>query len=1334
MLNNPPRSVGMLLAFLLAAGVAPSSFALAQNTVSGTIIGFVSDKNDPAKLLPNARITVVNDYNKSKSSARTNSRGEYRIPFLPEGSYTITATCESYQPKTLKSFPLNFGKYNAVDKKKDHLLINIRLGRPTLSGEVRDESGQPLERAPILVASLRPHSPVSARVALTEADGGYRIPDLPPGYYQITVWWREESVTSEPILLDRDEVWARPMIIPNLSAEEQVASTQPPAAAPGAPPAEADSAELLQAVAPSRGVNFSRGQLDSLPLGGASYMRSFDELALLAPGVAPAPYMPGVRGPGVGFGVGTAGQFSVNGMRARANNFSVDGSDNNDADVGVRRQGFVALVPQSIESVDGLSVVTLLWDAELGRNAGGQINAVSRYGANQFHGQAYGFFTDSHLNARNFFDYQGGPAGGKDPFTRTQLGGAISGPLRREGTQFFASIEREKINASTEQHFASPTNDERRFANLTPLGFPNPDLFSAFVLGARQTYDKKSPLGNNILSLYPGPNFAGGPYGANTYTQLLPADGDGVIASLRLTRRIAERHQLNARYNFGDDGRRLPSVNRAIASAIGSETRSHNFSLIFDSAFNDARFNQARFSFGRTWLDFQERPGSPFVFSSDKPGAINQLPFPSTTGPIGELQIVPYSPVGVGVSYFPQRRASNTFQYADTFTWMLDRHEVKFGGNLRRYQLNSRLDRLYRPQVIYAGGLAQVGQAISDPSGSSCQQPSGAAFCFEPAAGSKAIPISGVQLASLGAASAVLQTITAGAPDSSVGLRFNEYHVFVNDNWRVRPSFTLDYGVRYEYGAPPKSVDGRIERALRLEGLPAPGNSRFDSAARTSKFNAAVSAYRQILGARERIYDADRNNFGPHVGFAWTPGARGKTVLRGGYGIYHDAILGAVVTQSRNVFPRELPINVDPSFLQFDFYTLNNPANLRIVRDAQGNFTNPVDLLRAGSCNPFGTCNQFGGAPGDFVGIIGQLFAQNAPGGGLAFTLTEKGLRTPYAQQWHLTAERELRGQYFFSLAYVGTSGARLTRLATPNLGQIVTPYVTLASSLKDGQTGQVTPYANPVIFNPLVGSALARRSNENLGAYQIYENSAQSNYHALQAEARKRYARGIQFTAAYAWSHAIDDVSDVFMLAGAPIVPQSQNQLRLERGNASFDIRHRLAASLIWDVPFAGSGPGVGRNLLGDWQVSSIFQAQTGQPFTLGLPNDANLDGNLSDRPATTSGLRFLDEHGPRRVALDAGRSVTDFFSFNQNQQGAVGRNTVRGDGLVNLDLAVTKILRFKFNENHQLAFRAEVFNLLNRANFGLPVRTIGAPGFGSAVETVNPARVVQFAVKYRF
>jgi hypothetical protein len=187
---------------------------------------------------------------------------------------------------------------------------------------------------------------------------------------------------------------------------------------------------------------------------------------------------------------------------------------------------------------------------------------------------------------------------------------------------------------------------------------------------------------------------------------------------------------------------------------------------------------------------------------------------------------------------------------------------------------------------------------------------------------------------------------------------------------------------------------------------------------------------------------------------------------------------------------------------------------------------------------------------------------------------------------------------------------------------------------------------------------------------------------------------------------------------------------LRLERGDANFDLRHRLAVSLIWDLPFYRDGRGLRGRLFGDWQIASIFQAQTGQPFTLNLPTDANADGNLADRPDSVDGLRFVDRHGHQRVELT--RAATSFFIFNRDRAGAVGRNTARGDGFVNLDLSLTK--NFRVTERQSLVFRAEFFNALNRANFGLPIGTIGAPGFGTAVETVNPARLVQFALKYSF
>jgi hypothetical protein len=246
-----------------------------------------------------------------------------------------------------------------------------------------------------------------------------------------------------------------------------------------------------------------------LPLGSSTFTRTFDELALLLPGVAPPPQTLGsVAGPGVGAGVGSAGQFAVNGLRSRANNFTVDGSDNNDEDIGVRRQGFVALNSQPIESVKEYQAITLLAPAQFGRNIGAQVNAVSKSGGSSTHGTIYGFLNTSQLNARNFFDTTFGNAstplrsgnqsvivvdrvasldaqlnpitvnprplmvrngsGGEDSFTLGQGGFVLGGPLERNRTAdnpgrffYFISAEGYRQNASQEANFAVPTVAQR---------------------------------------------------------------------------------------------------------------------------------------------------------------------------------------------------------------------------------------------------------------------------------------------------------------------------------------------------------------------------------------------------------------------------------------------------------------------------------------------------------------------------------------------------------------------------------------------------------------------------------------------------------------------------------------------------------------------------------------------------------------------------------------------------------------------------------------------------------------------------------------------------------
>ncbi|HSE97242.1 MAG TPA: TonB-dependent receptor, partial [Blastocatellia bacterium] len=711
-------------------------------------------------------------------------------------------------------------------------------------------------------------------------------------------------------------------------------------------------------------------------------------------------------------------------------------------------------------------------------------------------------------------------------------------------------------------------------------------------------------------------------------------------------------------------------------------------------------------------LNFSEREGSPFIFSASSIETIGGLPgtFPSTTGPIGELIVEPFSPIGVDAFTFPQARVNNTFQFADSLSWTAGVHSIKLGADIRRVQLNSRLARNYRPRIVYGNGVISFG-ALDQTN------PSPPFPFVADSDGPQVLP--GFQLATIGQPSSIFQTLTVGFSDPTIGLRFTEYNFFFNDNWRVRPNFTLDYGLRYEYNTVPREVNDRIERALTLEGLPSPGGSRGDTGDRSTAFNNAINAYRSVLDGRDQIYDPDRNNFGPHVGFAYSPGAAGRFAIRGGYGIYFDTILGAVVSQSRNVFPNEIPLNIAPALLAFDVLVLNNPAFLALI-DAGDRPLNPTIPLIAP-----GTNNQLGGERADLPALLGQFFAQALVTGGVrlsdsgfAFTLPEKNLKTPYAQHWHVTLEHQLADEYLISAAYVGTKGTKLTRLTTPNLGPNLTPVIPVATGIT---VGGRPPVPFPSFFPPALvisgGSLVPERPIPGLGPFQIFENSASSIYHSMQLEARKRFSRGYSFTLSYTYGHAIDDVSDIFPLSGAPVIAQDSLDYGLERASANYDVRHRFAGSFLWDLPIYRDSTGVAARVLGGWQIASIIQAHTGQPFTLNLPIDANLDGNLTDRPSTTNGLVFFEGHGRQRVGLAPGAVVGDFVSLGEN--GAVGRNTVRGDSFINWDVALNK--RFRFTESHLLAFRAEFFNVLNRANFGLPIRTIGNPGFGSAIETVT-------------
>ena len=770
---------------------------------------------------------------------------------------------------------------------------------------------------------------------------------------------------------------------------------------------------------------------------------------------------------------------------------------------------------------------------------------------------------------------------------------------------------------------------------------------TGFVVNSRDVYFPTSPVGDSVFSLFPLPNNPVGPYGENTFTKVLPADGVGTIFSAKVDHSFqawGKAQTATARYNFTNDERSVPAVGGAIYAGLLPRVGTQNISLFLNSELSATLSNQLRGSFGRTRLRFDEqrdaslRPSlyvpqeqfllnTGYVFNNANPlFPENYVDYvrggtrvtDDSLGTVGQIIITPFSPLGMDVNLFPQARANNTIQAADALSQFNGKQTLKYGFDLRRTQLNSLLNRNYRPQVVFGGAPDLSTLFPTAPArGISQEGPTPGYY-------------SGTDFAALGLPSNITQALALGTPDSTVGLRFWQFNFFLNDNWRAARGLTLDLGLRYELNTVPQEVNRRIEQTFALNQLPANDPSlrivnvfanptrTYDPAQLTAALNNTLAAYRRVLGGRRDIYEADYNNVAPRFGLAWDPLAHsktqaGKTVVRAGFGVYYDLNLGSVVSQSRNVFPNFIPLNIDANtfgYAQSLFWTPNSGTyglfSPRFFRFGINN-TNPVGLLGEGQLNairvPSGLAQQVLGLIFDPASVNPDI---RPSGGGLAFTLPDRNLRSPYTLQYNLQVERELYHDFLFNLAYVGTRGVKLTRFRTPNGGpnSINIPFDILGSLPNPRFTIALPPLGDR-------SSAQPTRPNAQLGAYTIFDNSAASNYNSLQVSLTKRYSQGYQFTAAYTLSHAIDDVSDVFDVAGAFTLAQDDRNLLAERASANFDVRHRFVWSAVGNVPllhYFNDAQGAAGALFGNWQFAALSTYQTGQPFTVNSSYDINL------------------------------------------------------------------------------------------------------------------------------
>jgi hypothetical protein len=503
---------------------------------------------------------------------------------------------------------------------------------------------------------------------------------------------------------------------------------------------------------------------------------------------------------------------------------------------------------------------------------------------------------------------------------------------------------------------------------------------------------------------------------------------------------------------------------------------------------------------------------------------------------------------------------------------------------------------------------------------------------------------------------------------------------YAQNDLRVTSRLVLNLGLRYEY-APPVSDTRRQISSIDYRDVP--------SAAQLAQFGPRATFRPTLFTCGLGGYPAgcaytDKNNFSPRVGLAWN--ATPKTVVRAGGGIFY------ALTDFNG-------------FLQL---ARGLPTNISQNLNAASNF---VPSFRG--FDIFGASTQVGNVALSQAGL--DLFQ-----------------RTSYSAQASFSVQRELARNMIFEATYLMTLGIKLQQNVQPNNAM---PGTTAVDPRR--------PYAG-VIFHPsMVFPPYITPLSNTVPVTQLnlYANTAQSNYHAMLLRFERRFQSGFSLLSSYTWSKAISNAPQFRNAGGANgsenSPPQNSYDLRAERGLASFDVRHRWVNSFVWDLPF-GSGRkfltrGPASWLLGGWQLAGILQMQTSFPFSVNVNGDtAGIGGGTGGiliRPNAVPGVSWKlpdDQRTTARWFNTAAFSLPPAGTF-----GNVGRNTVVGPGLVNLDTTVSRT--FAFRERVRLQIRGEFFNIANKPNYRIVGRLINVANFGQVLSQFDP-RQIQLAAKVTF
>jgi hypothetical protein len=1132
----------------------------------------------------------------------------------------------------------------------------------SMAGTVTDPTGAVIPGAKVVALNTETGIQNSTQ---TNTQGFYSFPALPAGHYEVRIQtggFKEYRQTG--LVLDVNTALRidATLELGPVTQEVSVSAT--------AVHVETSNTQMGEVIGDVK--------MTTLPLNG----RSYTDLLALQPGVAPAS-----SGEGGGNNVSgnlNPGAVSVSGQREGSNGYMVNGGSAEE-----KLYNVTAIIP-NLDSIAEFRILTNNSDAEYGNYSGGLVNVITKSGTNQFHGSAFEFMRNPHLDARNFYSTQ------KAVLHQNQFGGTAGGPIRHDRMFFFADYQGTRLVRGVDTGRISVPSAADKTGNLADvadqltgtvngnfwastlagkLGYPVTAGEPYYTPGCTTTAQCVFPNAvipqsafttptKFLLPFIPDPN--NGPYFTTSAYKETLADKKG-SARLDANTRLG----LIAGYFFLDDFVHLNPYGGADVPGFDSSDngRAQMINLGITKSFGANSVNELRLHYMRN-VSFTGAPHGglgPTLASQGFTGI-----FPMQTDFQG-VQSIGFNNFSIGAANGFLRVYDNTYHVSDNFSKVIGTHTIKFGGAFSYDQVEYRFALNLNGSFGFDG--IETGSDFAD-------------FLIGAPAGYS----QGLQL--------------------PLYSRARYYGIYGQDSWRATRNLTLNYGLRWEVSTPWWEAHNQIE-AMRpdCQSIVFPGAPK-------------GWCFPGDPGVPSTLAPTRYNNFAPRIGLAYSPssqggflgklaGGAGQTSIRASFGVYFTSFENRSLTQETGDAPFGYWWS-NPAPPMFETPFIDRPSGL----DRGQRFPVPIPPLDVGPNNPDNSIDWSQFLP---ISSSPVMFHEN---------------RLPYAEHYNLSIQRQFGSATILSLSYVGTQGHRLLANMEANTGD---PALCLSVSQVSQVTDGVTcgPYGENGVYHPIAGGVITTTRypySDAFGSNGYMVTMANSNYNALQVSLRRTMGR-LEFLGAYTWSKSIDNASGNGLGQGDNLNPINP---KITRGLSAFDVAHNFVISYSYRIPFDKLGRP--NRLTSGWTLNGITRFATGFPVYLVENDDHSLlgtfgtgQGNMIDVPNRLMGpLNITD---PRKGDPASGTNpyfnTSLFYKEALGQLGNANRRFFHGPGWNNWDLSLAKDLRL--TESKSLQFRAELFNAFNHAQFPNPSGNILNANFGFVSRARDP-RIGQVGMKFIF